>query len=117
MQSAYSDNDATTAAAALMTSEEITRLFARWRDAHVRRDSVALAAVYAEDCVLESPAAGRLIGRAAIERTERDWFTTFPDAVVEFGEFVAHASRATTAPGTEAVWSGHLPTRPHAACE
>ena len=25
-----------------MTTEEITRLFARWRDAYVRRDSVAL---------------------------------------------------------------------------
>jgi steroid delta-isomerase-like uncharacterized protein len=71
-----------------MTSEEITRLFARYRDAYARRDSVAFAASYAEDCVVESPAFGRLIGRAALDRVHRDWSRAFPDTQVEFGDLL-----------------------------
>src|SRR5262249_53528799 len=86
-------NGKTTAAAALMTPDEITRLFARHRDAYARRDSVALAPFYSDDSVIESPAFGRLIGRAAIERAHRDWFTTFPDVVLDFGEFLIDGER------------------------
>ena len=41
-----------------MTRDEITAQFARWQDAMGRRDTVALLACDAHDCVLESPTAG-----------------------------------------------------------
>src|SRR5262245_16480043 len=71
-----------------MTSEEITRLFARWRDAFVRREFVALAALYADDCVVESPAFGRLNGPAAMESAHTRWFAAFPDTQIEFGDLL-----------------------------
>jgi steroid delta-isomerase-like uncharacterized protein len=62
-----------------MTTEETTALFAR-RDEHWNRlDAVALAADYSEDCVVESPVAGRHEGPAAVERALRMIFSAFPD--------------------------------------
>jgi steroid delta-isomerase-like uncharacterized protein len=71
-----------------MTPAEITSLFARFREATTRRDSVALAALHADNCIVESPTYGRLIGRAAIEESYQNWFTTFPDAAFEYDELL-----------------------------
>ena len=68
-----------------MTSEAITALFARREEALARRDSVALAAAFADHCVLESPGYGTLTGRAAVERVYREFFTTFPDIRFDSG--------------------------------
>lgn len=62
-----------------MTREEITAFFARRQDAYARHDAAALAATHAEDCVLESPWAGTVRGREAIEQFYRHLFTAFPD--------------------------------------
>src|SRR5262245_36361106 len=100
-----------------MTSEEITRLFARYRDAWVRRDSAAVAAFYADDCVVESPAAGRLIGRAAIEWAQHRWFTVVPDTVIEFGELFINGNQVVqtgTLQGTDTGGLfGQAPTGNH----
>lgn len=77
-----------------MTSDELTALMARWRDALVRRDSTSLAAHYAENSVLESPSFGRVQGREAIEKVFRDFFAGFPDCQIEFGELVTMGNRA-----------------------
>ena len=97
-----------------MTPEEINALFARWREAAVSRDPVALAALYANDCILESQMFGRRIGRAAIESSYREYWTAFPDAAVEFGECVVTGNRVTqtgTIYGTDTGGLfGHAPT-------
>src|SRR5262245_28919408 len=91
-----------------MTSEELTRLFARYRDAFARRDLVALLALYADDCVVESPVAGRVIGRAAIERAQHRWFTVFPDTVIEFGELLITGNQVVQTGTIEGTDTGGL---------
>ena len=66
-----------------MTRDEIVALVGRCQSALDRHDAVAIAAEYAEDCVMESPTAGGTItGRDAIEGVYRAWFAGFPDLVV-----------------------------------
>src|SRR5262245_26657734 len=100
-----------------MTSEEIARLFARYRDAWNRRDSVAMAALYADDCVVESPAFGRRIGPAAVESMQHHWFTAFPDVAAEFGELLIIGDRVVqtlTVHGTDTGGLyGQAPTGNH----
>lgn len=87
-----------------MTAEEITALFNRQREAYVLHDSVALAADYAEDCVVESPTFGTLFGRAAAEKAFRHLFTAFPDLSFQFGDlFVTgdQVARLQTVRGTD----------------
>ena len=74
-------------------SEDLTALVARWRDSLERRNSFALAADYADDCVLDSPAYGTLKGRAAVERAFREFFTGFPDTTIEFGDCILLGDR------------------------
>src|SRR5688572_12306506 len=76
-----------------MTGREIRALFARRDQAWALRDAVALAADYAEDCVLESPTAGRVLGRAAIQRLYGAWLTAFPDLKVDTEELLIMRDR------------------------
>jgi serine phosphatase RsbU (regulator of sigma subunit) len=66
-----------------MTSEEIKAFVVRRNESLRRRDVAAIVADYAEDCVVESPHSGTLIGRAAVERTTSRWFSSFPDLMFE----------------------------------
>lgn len=69
-----------------MAVDTTAALLDRWRKAWARRDVVALASTYAENCVLESPTFGTVIGRDAVQRAFHNWFTAFPDASVEFAD-------------------------------
>lgn len=62
-----------------LTREETQALFERRQDAFENLDADALSRDYAEDCVVESPAAGTLRGAAAVDRARRAWFEAFPD--------------------------------------
>ena len=62
-----------------MTTEEIVAFFARRTEAFSRHDSGALASTHAEDGILLSPTAGTIVGRSAIEKVYRLWFSAFPD--------------------------------------
>ena len=87
-----------------MTREEITVFFARRQGALARRDAVALAADHAEDCVLESPWAGTVKGRAAIEQMHRLWFSAFPDVTFHDEELLIDGNRVAqiaTVEGTD----------------
>jgi ketosteroid isomerase-like protein len=66
-----------------MRPDQIRALIARRLESLARHDARALAADFAEDCVLESLTAGTVIGRAAVEQVFRAWFATFPDATVQ----------------------------------
>ena len=68
-----------------MTSEEIRTLFDRWADAMVHHDVRSLMATYADDCVVESPLYGTMIGRDAIQRYWESLWGAF-DMAYEFDE-------------------------------
>src|SRR5438874_7186991 len=76
-----------------MTSEETKALFARWRDAENRHDSVGVAAEYSENCLVESPAFGTVIGRADVEKGVRQFFEAFPDFGMEFADLWIEGDR------------------------
>jgi steroid delta-isomerase-like uncharacterized protein len=62
-----------------LTREQIEAMFARRQEALDNLDVAALSADYAEDCVVESPAAGTLQGAWAVDNARRAWFEAFPD--------------------------------------
>jgi hypothetical protein len=66
-----------------MTHDEITRFFDNRWQAVIDRDVAALLAGYDEDCVLESPATGTTIGRAAVRRTYERLFEAVPDLEIQ----------------------------------
>ena len=87
-----------------MTRDDIMALFARRRDAMVRRDAVALMADYAEDAVVESPSAGTVKGREANEQVYHAWWSAFPDHDIHEEELLVDGDRAallTTLAGTD----------------
>src|SRR5215210_3412941 len=62
-----------------LTREQIEAMFVRRQEALDNLDAAALSADYAEDCVVESPAAGKLQGAWAVDNARRAWFDAFPD--------------------------------------
>ena len=80
-------------AAGHMMREEIDAFFARRQEAIDNLDAAALAAEYAEDCVVESPTAGTLRGRAAVEVVFRAWFDAFPDVKFRTESLVVDGDR------------------------
>lgn len=67
-----------------MTREEVLALCAKWQDAFLRQDLEALADLYAERAVVESPLAGTVSGRDAFEIAHSAIFGAFPDIVHHF---------------------------------
>ena len=77
-----------------MTREEIGALFTRWQEAMADHDLDALAAVYAKDCVVESPmAAGTVQGREANAQIHRAFFDAFPDITFNLQELLIDGDR------------------------
>lgn len=77
-----------------MTRDEAQQFFDRRLDAWRRRDLDVLIRAHTEDCVLESPIAGKVIGRAAIENVYRAFATSFPDFTIDNPELVVDGNRA-----------------------
>ena len=76
-----------------MTRDETRQFFDRRIDAWRRRDLDALGREHTEDCVLESPLAGKVIGRQAIENVYRAFFTSFPDVAISDGDLIVDDGR------------------------
>jgi steroid delta-isomerase-like uncharacterized protein len=76
-----------------MTRDDITAVVARRQKAIDNHDAASFAAEYAEDCVVESPMAGTLQGRAAVEESTRNWFSAFPDAKVHIESVMVDADQ------------------------
>ena len=88
----------------MLTREEVTALFERRQDAFDNMDADALAGDYADDCVVESPAAGTLRGAAAVDRARRSWFEAFPDLKYRTERLIidgAHVVQLVTIEGTD----------------
>jgi steroid delta-isomerase-like uncharacterized protein len=68
-----------------VTREEIGTLLTRRRQAFERQNAVALADLYSDTCVVESPTAGGAVtGRIAIAGVYDAWFKAFPDVTMTF---------------------------------
>ena len=76
-----------------MTRDETQQFFDRRIDAWRRRDADVLMRAHTDDCVLESPLAGKVIGRAAIESVYRAFVTSFPDFTIENPELIVDGDR------------------------
>jgi ketosteroid isomerase-like protein len=76
-----------------MTRDETQRFFDRRVAAWYRRDVDALMRAHTDDCVLESPLAGKVTGRPAIENVYRAFTTSFPDVTIENPELVVDGDR------------------------
>jgi predicted ester cyclase len=98
-----------------MTRDEIVQFFARRAKSFAALDASALASSHSEDGVLESPLAGRLVGRPAIERYYQSLFTSFSDFGFEPTDLVIDGDRAVQigmASGTnDGGFMGLPPTR------
>jgi steroid delta-isomerase-like uncharacterized protein len=76
-----------------MTRDETRQFFDRRIDAWRLRDLDALTRAHTDDCVLESPLAGKVTGRAAIENVYRSFVTSFPDLTVENPELIVDGDK------------------------
>jgi steroid delta-isomerase-like uncharacterized protein len=76
-----------------MTREEMDRFLARRLEHWKNHDTAALARDHAEDCVLDSPAAGKVKGRAAIEKVYRGFLSSFPDLAFDAIDFLIDGDR------------------------
>jgi hypothetical protein len=77
-----------------MTRAEIETLLRQHKAGFARRDLLALAATHAPDGTFESPAAGLVAGRPAIEAVYRYWFTAFPDLLLTWDDEVIDGDEA-----------------------
>jgi steroid delta-isomerase-like uncharacterized protein len=80
-----------------MTRDDILDICRRWQDAFARRDLDGLAALYADDAVLESPLAGTVIGREALAQAHGGIFAAFPNLTQMFEEPLVDGHRAAIA--------------------
>ena len=86
-----------------MTRTETQELFDRRVDAWRRHDVDALLLAHTQDCVLESPIAGKVTGHAAIANVYRGFLASFPDLSVDLPELVVedgHVVQLVTFSGT-----------------
>ena len=77
-----------------MTRDDAQQFFDRRVEAWRRRDVEALMLAHTDDCVLESPIAGKVTGRAAIENVYRAFVTSFPDMTIENPDLIVEGDRA-----------------------
>jgi len=89
-----------------VTPEEVNGLIAKRAAAFSRLDAAALGALYAENCVVDTPAGGGTVtGRDANENVYRGFFAAFPDLTIETQQVVSEGSdiaQLYTAVGTNA---------------
>lgn len=100
-----------------MTRDEAQQFFDRRVDAWRRRDVDALTRDHSENCVLESPLAGEVRGRSAIEKVYRGFLASFPDFAIDDLELIVEGSRVVqivTMSGTNTGgFMGLAPTGKH----
>ena len=88
----------------MLTREELIALFDRRQEALDNMDASALSSDYADDCLVESPAAGTLKGAAAVDRARRAWFEAFPDLKYQTERLIIdgpHVVQLMTIEGTD----------------
>ena len=89
-----------------MPTDEITAVFRRLEEGFARLDAASLAANYAEDCIVESPIAGQLIGREAVEPAFRNLFLAFPDLTLHTDELLVFGGRVVWTASVQGIDNG-----------
>ena len=84
-----------------VTRDEIVAFFDRRQEAYDNLDAKALAAGYADDCLVESPMAGTHQGRVAVEQVFRSLFDAFPDHKTRPDSLVIDGNRVAQTLGLE----------------
>jgi steroid delta-isomerase-like uncharacterized protein len=97
-----------------MTREQAQRILQQHQDALNRHDVAGLAALYADDAVLESPMFATVRGRGAIAASFERLFELFPDYSIKMRDplFICEGERAaefSTVTGTQRVALFGLP--------
>jgi serine phosphatase RsbU (regulator of sigma subunit)/predicted ester cyclase len=62
-----------------MTHDEIRALFRRRNEALANKDALTVSLCHTDDCVIESPMFGTVVGRKMIQEVTHRWFAAFPD--------------------------------------
>jgi steroid delta-isomerase-like uncharacterized protein len=76
-----------------MTRDDTQKFFDRRIEAWRNHDVDALALTHTEDGILETPLAGTVTGRAAIDQVYRSFLTSFPDLAVDNPELIVEDGR------------------------
>ncbi len=76
-----------------MDRDFATAVAARRAEAWRVKDPRTVGSDYADDAIVESPAAGTVSGRQGIEATYRMWFTAFPDGQLSQEEVFVDGDR------------------------
>ena len=95
-----------------MTHDEVDAFLKRREHAWLERDPAAVAADYADDCVVESPTYGSLSGRDAIRGVYATWLDAFPDLKFVHDEVLVDGDRVAlffTSSGTNLKPFGSIP--------
>ena len=74
--------------------DAIAALLEQRHQAWAARDVQRFAALFAEDCTVESQIVGKITGRAAVAATESELFAMFPDVATEIDETTIMGNRA-----------------------
>jgi steroid delta-isomerase-like uncharacterized protein len=88
----------------VMTREEVVSLFSRRAAAQGDHDAEALASLYSDACVVESPLGGTHQGRDAIAHVFGTFFDAFPDLELTQEELIIdgdHVVQVGTLSGTD----------------
>ena len=98
-----------------MSRSDLERVTTLYLESMNNHDPEALAALYAPDCVVESPLFASLHGRAAVEESYRQWFRIFPDVEFRAESVVIDPPAAAVLTRNSATHDGELlgvpPTR------
>jgi len=94
--------------AAPMTREEMLAFFERRQIAYDNLDAAALAADYASDCVVDSPAGGTHQGRAAVQRVLQGFFNAFLDMKIRTESLVIDGNRVALVRQVEGTHIGEF---------
>src|SRR5688572_11808628 len=78
----------------MSSTDAISALLEQRHQAWAARDVQRFAALYAEDCTVESQIVGTIKGRAAVAATELELFAMFPDVATEIDETTIMGNRA-----------------------
>jgi uncharacterized protein (TIGR02246 family) len=74
--------------------DQVAAVLEQRHQAWAARDVTRFAAVYAEDCTVETQIAGTIKGRAAVAAKEAELFAMFPDVTTEIEETTIMGNRA-----------------------
>src|ERR1043166_7790709 len=89
-----------------MSHDELLSLCHQWEEAMSLRNLDALAQLYSEDVVVESPMAGRLTCREAVLDAHNALFASFPDPVWTFEQALIDGDHAAVVAEMRGTHSG-----------